>query len=85
MQEANEWNTRLASGEINASLLKRSFWNARALASGRERQKRRASLEADWRECAGRKEASLAWALNDTFGWSFWVGGLFKVLDPLLT
>ncbi|ETW82987.1 ABC transporter [Heterobasidion irregulare TC 32-1] len=84
MQEANEWNARLATGEINASLLKRSLWNARALASGRGRQKRRASLEAGWRESAGRKEASLAWALNDTFGWSFWVGGLFKVTGDVM-
>jgi ATP-binding cassette, subfamily C (CFTR/MRP), member 1 len=40
---------------------------------------KRAALEQHWLNHDGRKEASLAWALNDTFGLSFWLGGLFKV------
>ncbi|KAG1834892.1 ABC protein [Suillus variegatus] len=39
-----------------------------------------AAFHNHWRECGGRKEASLAWALNDVFCGMFWIGGVFKVV-----
>jgi len=36
-------------------------------------------LEDHWRNVEALREPSLAWSLNDTFGWHFWAGGLFKV------
>jgi ATP-binding cassette, subfamily C (CFTR/MRP), member 1 len=33
-----------------------------------------------WRKADGKKQASLAWAMNDVLGFNFWVGGLFKVI-----
>lgn len=81
---ADEWNVRLASGEIRPSLLKRTGWNLRSLAHVTEYSKMRAQLEKQWLEVGGRKEPSLAWALNDVFGWRFWSGGLSKV-GPALT
>ncbi|KAI6039827.1 ABC protein [Pisolithus marmoratus] len=47
---------------------------------GKARSCRRTGLEQHWREAGGRKHASLAWALNDVFGRSFWSGGVFKVV-----
>ena len=41
---------------------------------------RRDALEAQWCEIGGRKQASLAWTLNDVFGRDFWFGGGFKVI-----
>ncbi|THH16112.1 hypothetical protein EW146_g4488 [Bondarzewia mesenterica] len=84
MQEAEDWNARLASGEINPGVVRRTVWSVRALGHGRGRRARRKALEADWRERGGRKQASLAWALNDMFGWSFWIGGCFKVLGNVV-
>ncbi|KAI0694596.1 ABC protein [Cytidiella melzeri] len=81
VQEANDWNTRLSKGEIRPGLWKRVKWSVKALRShGAGYAEKRAALEQQWLEHDGRKEASLAWALNDTFGRSFWLGGLFKVL-----
>ena len=49
---------------------------------GQTFSERQGALEKEWREVAGIKEASLMWALNDTFGLHFWAGGLFKVYLP---
>ncbi|EMD34176.1 CsMn25 [Gelatoporia subvermispora B] len=82
-KEAEDWNERLASGEIQASLLKRIWWNILALIAvltfRQSFSERRAALEQHWRDVDGRKEASLAWALNDVVGLVFWTGGIFKV------
>jgi len=83
VETAADWNARLESGELSPSLLKRISWAFRSISSTGEQQKtswskRRAALERHWRECEGRKEASLAWALNDVFGNMFWTGGAFK-------
>ncbi|KAJ6528832.1 hypothetical protein B0H19DRAFT_1083174 [Mycena capillaripes] len=32
-----------------------------------------------WRDAGERREASLAWSLNDVFGDVFWIGGAFKI------
>ncbi|EGN99138.1 hypothetical protein SERLA73DRAFT_168655 [Serpula lacrymans var. lacrymans S7.3] len=42
-------------------------------------ESREVKLENKWREVDGKKEASLAWALNNTLGRNFWLGGIFKV------
>lgn len=79
VQAAAEWNEKLDKGEIRPSFFERLKWNVQSLRYGTAYSERRASLEKHWREVDGRKEASLVWALNDVFGLSFWLGGLFKV------
>ncbi|KAF5334268.1 hypothetical protein D9758_015549 [Tetrapyrgos nigripes] len=78
VRKANEWNTRLSSGEIKPGLWKRVSWSFRAVRGGNYRDKRR-ELEQHWRDVEGRREPSLAWALNDVFAQMFWIGGAFKV------
>ena len=79
--DAATYNAKLDSGEIKPSLIKRALWSLRALSSRGSGgyKERRNELEERWRRIGGRKEPSLAWALNDTFGIDFWLGGLFKV------
>ncbi|KAG1750701.1 ABC protein [Suillus lakei] len=81
---AADWNGRLERGELRPSLLKRTGWVLRAIFNKGQTQgatwiERREAFHKRWRESEGRKEASLAWALNDVFGYLFWTGGLFKV------
>ncbi|KAH8099948.1 ABC protein [Cristinia sonorae] len=76
---ASEWNAKLAKGEINPSLFTRAKWSLQSLRHATTYSERRATLEKQWREVDGLKEPSLVWALNDVFGRSFWLGGLFKV------
>ncbi|KZP02458.1 hypothetical protein FIBSPDRAFT_969970 [Athelia psychrophila] len=82
---AGTWNTRLESGELTPGLLKRTRWACRATFSAKDTgatySDRRAALERRWRAVGGRREASLAWALNDTLGFAFWIGGVFKVVS----
>ncbi|KAJ7891133.1 ABC protein [Mycena leptocephala] len=50
-------------------------------------KEKREELEREWREKDGRREASLAWALNDVLGHMFWKGGRPRHLSahgPLL-
>ncbi|KAJ7309378.1 ABC protein [Mycena albidolilacea] len=70
VEAAAAWNKRLVSGEAKPGLVKRVRW---ALSGKRAERGRK------WREEGGRREASLAWALNDVLGHLFWKGGLFKV------
>ena len=87
VKDAEEWNRRLDAGEISPSWYLRMKWFFIALLvwgkgpweQGSNFSERRAALCRHWRAVDGRKEASLAWALNDTFGFSFWLGGVFKV------
>jgi ATP-binding cassette subfamily C (CFTR/MRP) protein 1 len=67
---ADEYNARLTAGEIAPSLWLRTQWTVRGRREERERQ---------WREADGRAVPSLAWAMNDVFGFQFWSAGLFKV------
>lgn len=76
-QEAAEWNAKLDSGEIKPGAFRRARWAVQASAGGKGT---REALEKTWREVDGRRAPSLAWALNDTFGMSFWLGGVFKVI-----
>lgn len=80
VKAANEWNARLAAGDIKPSLYKRAKWSAQALRGSGTYGERRITLEEQWRAVGGRKEPSLAWALNDVFGRDFWFGGAFKVI-----
>ncbi|KAI9000636.1 P-loop containing nucleoside triphosphate hydrolase protein [Trametes punicea] len=80
VQSADEWNARLAKGEIKPSLIKRAKWSMQALRGQGTYRERRAALESQWREVDGRKQPSLVWALNDVFGRDFWFGGGFKVI-----
>ena len=79
VEAAEEWNTRLANGEIHPGFFLRMRWFFIALMAFTGYSARRQELEENWRTKDGLKEASLAWSLNDTFGFSFWLGGLFKV------
>ncbi|KAJ6471750.1 ABC protein [Mycena vitilis] len=74
VEAAETHNARLARGELKPGMVKRAGWMLR----GRER---RAALQRKWEEKDGRKEASLAWALNDVLGHLFWKGGVFKVIQ----
>ncbi|KAG1747121.1 ABC protein [Suillus paluster] len=85
VKAAADWNARLESGELNPSFIKRTGWALRAIPCRGQRQcatwsERCAAFQKHWRECEGRKEASLAWALNDVFHGMFWTGGVFKVI-----
>ncbi|EIN03766.1 ABC protein [Punctularia strigosozonata HHB-11173 SS5] len=89
---AAEYNSKLAAGEIKPSAWKRVTWSVKALKGGKGSYgDRRKALEIKWQEVDGRKDPSLAYALNDVFGLSFWLAGVFKVfgdtsqlMSPLL-
>jgi len=70
LQEANEYNTRLADGRIGPGI-KGLWWS---LTGTREEK------EKLWREKTGRKNASLLWAMNDSVRWWFWSAGALKVV-----
>ncbi|KAF7317064.1 ABC protein [Mycena chlorophos] len=77
---ATNWNDGLADGRSNPSAFKRGVWILRSLPAGTRFRQQRSALEKSWREKDGRREASLAWALNDVLGHIFWWGGVSKVL-----
>jgi hypothetical protein len=68
---AENYNRRLDSGEVKSSVRKRIWWTIKG---GRDERERR------WREKEGRKNASLALALNDSVKWWFWSGGILKLV-----
>ena len=70
-RKADEYNTRLANGEIKPPLRLRLM--SRLRGDGDERLKR-------WVEKDGRKQPSLTLAINDSIKWWFWSGGLLKVI-----
>ena len=59
--------------------MSRLSWFFQSLLSGNDYACKFASLEERWREIDGRKNPSLAFALNDTVGSFFWTAGMFKV------
>lgn len=79
VEAANDWNAKLEKGEIQPGILKRIRWNLQALFAGMNYRNRRAALAKQWRDVDGRREASLAWSMNDVFGDMFWIAGCFKV------
>jgi len=70
-KEADEYNARLANGEIKPPLKLRFVSMVRG---NREERLRR------WREKDGKKQASLTLAMNDSVKWWFWSGGFLKVI-----
>ena len=74
-KEADEYNARLASGEISASWRK-VWWAVRGNRAAREKQ---------WREHDGRRRPSLTFAINDSVKYWFWSGGIMKVSGDIAT
>ncbi|TFY56998.1 hypothetical protein EVG20_g8713 [Dentipellis fragilis] len=68
---AEEYNLRLAAGEIKPPLKKRIAWTVKG---------KRAEREKHWREVDGKKVPSLTMAMNDSIKWWFWSGGVLKVI-----
>ena len=68
---AEDYNARLARGDVHPGPLNAVLW---MLTGKREEKEKR------WREFGGKKNASLAWALNDSIKWWFWSGGALKVI-----
>ncbi|KAI9447656.1 ABC transporter [Lactarius indigo] len=69
--KVEEYNTRLANGEIKPPLrlrLSSALWG-----HGEERLRQ-------WVEKDGRKKPSLTLAINDSIKWWFWSGGILKVV-----
>jgi len=63
---AEEYNARLAAGEIKPSFMKKVWWSVKG---------NRAEREKRWREKDGLRNASLILAMNDAVKWYFWPGG----------
>ncbi|KIK55762.1 hypothetical protein GYMLUDRAFT_831145 [Collybiopsis luxurians FD-317 M1] len=86
VQAANDWNTKLASGEIKPGIWKRALWQVQSSlklgsAEGRNMGERRAHFEKQWRDINGRRKPSLALSVNDVFGSMFWIAGVYKVFS----
>jgi hypothetical protein len=71
-KKADEYNARLANGEIKPPLRLRFV---SMLRGNREERVRR------WREKDGKKQPSLTLAMNDSIKWWFWSGGFLKVIS----
>jgi hypothetical protein len=71
-KKADEYNARLANGDIKPPLRLRVM--SRLRGDGEERLKR-------WREKDGKAQPSLTLALNDAIKWWFWSSGLLKVIS----
>ncbi|KIJ66691.1 hypothetical protein HYDPIDRAFT_26121 [Hydnomerulius pinastri MD-312] len=69
-KEADEYNARLANGEISPGL-KGIWWSIRGVRTEREKA---------WREQDGKRRASLIYAMNDSIKWWFWSAGILKVM-----
>ena len=69
-RKAQEYNTRLARGEISPGL-KGIWWSIRGQREQREKE---------WREKTGLKKPSLAMAANDSVFWFFWIGGILRLI-----
>ena len=73
VQRAEEYNERLANGEIGPGI-KGVWWSITGKRQAKERE---------WREKTGKKKASLVWAMNDSVKWWFWSGGMLKVVGDV--
>ena len=65
-EAANEYNARLANGEVNPGWRK-LWWTVRGNRTEREKQ---------WRKKDGLRKPSLVWAMNDSVAWWFWSAGV---------
>lgn len=73
-RKAKEYNEKLSDPNFRLPWKKRISFALRP--SGGKREK-------EWREKTGKRKASLAWALSDTFGWYFWSAGFIKFVGDL--
>ncbi|KZV75428.1 ABC protein [Peniophora sp. CONT] len=81
VQKAQTWNDKLDSGEARPGHARSFIWHVKAL---RHISQYRATLqgyESRWRTIDARAVPSLTWALNDVFGFNFWLGGASKVVS----
>jgi hypothetical protein len=76
---AAEWNARLDKGEISPFLYLKTLWGVKSFVGGPSVQQQ----TINWQQKDGRKEASIARALNDVLGREFWAGGIFKVFGDV--
>ncbi|KAJ3504976.1 hypothetical protein NLJ89_g7658 [Agrocybe chaxingu] len=81
---AEDWNAQLGKGGIQPNSLRRLYWFIRAMRAGRNYSLRYAELDDHWRQFDGRQHPSISLALNDTIGFFFWSGGMFKVIGDTL-
>ena len=72
-KEAEEYNSRLAHGDISPGL--RGLWWS---IKGRRRR-----YEKEWREKTGLKKPSLAMAANDSVFWLFWTAGFLRLISDV--
>jgi hypothetical protein len=70
MKIANEYNEKLANGEIKPGL-KVLWWTILGSREAKEKK---------WREETGRKKPSIVLAMNDSIKWWFWSASLFKIV-----
>ena len=70
MKIANEYNEKLANGEIKPGL-KAIWWT---ILGNREAKEKR------WRDKTGKKKPSIVLAMNDSIKWWFWSAALFKIV-----
>lgn len=73
-RKAEEFNQRLADPNFRLPWQQRmsfALWS-----NGGKR-------EAEYRSKTGKRKASLAWSLSDTFGWYFWSAGFLKFAGDL--
>lgn len=66
---ADEYNTRLANGEISPGWRK-LWWTVRG---------NRAEREKKWRETSGKRKPSLVLAMNDSVAFWFWSAGVIEI------
>jgi hypothetical protein len=69
MKITNEYNEKLANGEIKPGL--KAFWWT--ILGNRD------AKEKKWRDETGRKKPSIVLAMNDSIKWWFWSAGLIKI------
>ncbi|KAI0035574.1 ABC protein [Vararia minispora EC-137] len=84
VRKADEWNRALASGEARPGLFLQLRWHVSALKRLGHYREVLCNSEENWRMVGGRKQASLIWALNEVFGFNFWLGGISKVLSDTM-
>lgn len=77
--EADTWNYNLEKGIVGPGRVRRYFWATRSIFAGSNYSNKFNDMEKQWRQVDGKKNASIALALNDTVGFFFWTGGIFKV------
>lgn len=85
VEAAEQWNIKAASGEIRPNFIRKGIWAVKSL-KGIPTSGWNKSYDAYFKKW-GHREASLAWALNDTLGWQFWLSGKtfpYLIMNSLL-